>query len=236
MDSPKHHHKHLFQIVLILLNSLYICLPAPAYAEPVDFDVVEKYSGKDFAQAIKLKAQGKLEEAAQAFGRSISAHPENMETYLERANVLLELKKYKEALSDLDKYTSLMQLTSDKNDKSRQSILALKRAKALDGLNKPAEAMSLYKQSLDLDDTVYARIALGAHYKKQGDKENALEQFKIAKSRMHGGGWSSNWGQTEIDLNNMMNELKSDKVTKESESLRKVPVQKARAAKNPTQD
>lgn len=197
------------KVFLLLLS------PLKASAEPVDFDVIEKHSGADFAKGYMYQEQGKYELALDAYSKSIKAHPENMETYLHHANVLLELKRYREVLSDMDKYSSLMQQTSDKDDKSRVAIVELKRAKALDGLGQSAEALKEYKKSLENDDTLYVHEALGRYYKRHGQRDLAVKELQSVKTRMHSGGWSYNWGKFETEIDDMLKELNASATTQQ---------------------
>jgi tetratricopeptide (TPR) repeat protein len=220
--------------VLLLASLISIFAPASyigTSAQPVDFDVIEKNSGSDFLQGYKLRRQGKLEDALTAFSKSISNHPENTETYLERADLLIQLKKYRDALSDLNKYASMLQQTSDKDDKSRQAIIARYKALAFDGLGNPNEALRNFKESLDLDDTIYTRVELGNYYKRHGDRTEALSQFQNAKSRMHGGGWHANWGQFEVDLDKNMSELSGSASSKNIKVPRKQNADQNKAKK-----
>ena len=186
----------------------------PANSEPVDFEVMEKNLGADFAKGYQLEGQGKLEEAVQAYSRSINAHPENTQTYRVRAELLLELKKYKEAQADMNKYRNLIQQTSDKDDKLKLGFLALGEAKVLDGLGNSTEALRKYKLALQLDDTVEGRIALGSYYKRHGARELATKELQQVKKIMHSGGWGYNWGKTEAGVDDMLKELTSATNTK----------------------
>lgn len=193
--------------VLGLISILFNMLALEAAAQPADFNVIEKNYGHDYLQGYKFEQQGKYAEALAAFSRSIGAHPENTPVYLERADTLIHLKRYREALSDLNKYSSMIDQTSEKNEKSRQAVIARYKAKTLDGLGQSKEALKKYKESLALEDSVYTHVELGNYYKNHGDRGAASRHFQIAKSQMHGGGWYADWGQFEIDLDNSMKEL-----------------------------
>lgn len=201
-----------FSKLVLIFTFSYACLSVNA--EPVDFDVIEKHSGADFAKGYEFQQRGKYEEALQAYSRAIATHPENMETYMHRINVFIELKRFREAQADINRYKSLMQLTSDKDDKMMLAVVALQEAQVFDGLGNSKEALNKYKLALELDDTVDGHTELGKFYKRHGEKELAIKEFQKVKNVMDSNEWGYNWGKAKTDVDNMLKELQSSPTTK----------------------
>lgn len=195
-------------VVLKFLAALIVV--SPAYAEPIDLEVMEKNYGHDYAQGYMFEQQGKYEEAEKAFARSISANPDQIQAYIERADALLQLKRYGEALNDIDRYSKLLQQSGDKNDKSRLAMISRFRAKSYDGLGKTDAALSNFKQSLAYQDNIDGHFALGSFYKKHAKNDLAVAELQTAKEKMHAGGWhNSSWAKTESEIDKMLSEINS---------------------------
>jgi tetratricopeptide (TPR) repeat protein len=201
-----HYKKALLWRVLTLLLT-FSC--APVFSEPVDFEIMEQHSGADYVKGYKLQQEGKLEEAVQAYSKSIAAHPENTQTYMIRAGLLIGLKKFKEAQTDLNKYKDMIQQTSDKEDKGKLALLALREGTISDGLGNSAEALRKYQLALRYEDTIAGHKALGSLYKRQGKNELAIKELQQVKQRMNAGGWGYNWGKAETEIDEMLKELKA---------------------------
>jgi tetratricopeptide (TPR) repeat protein len=183
------------------------CLAASA--EPVDFEVVEKNYGKDYVKGTIAAEHGKNEEAVQWFSKSIVERPEEKSSYMQRADAYIKLKKYREALADVDKYAALLDRSSQREDKSYLWGIDMTRGEALEGLGRNDEAVKYYKHSLENRDSVEGHMALGEIYKKHGQKAQALQEFQAAKEIMglHKGWSTIGWGDTEKHVDEMLVEL-----------------------------
>ena len=194
----------------VLLLFVFISADLPCRAQLVDYDVIEKRSGHEYAEGFACERRGQNDEALKWFTKAIESRPEQMNSYMDRANVLMKLKKYREALADVEKYSQLLDQTAYREDKGFLASVARMKAKAQEGMGQKEQALKNYKESISLDDTVYAHAELGALYKRQGKKDLAIQELEIAKKRMHPtGGWSSEgaWGETETEVNRNLQEL-----------------------------
>jgi tetratricopeptide (TPR) repeat protein len=197
-------------LLLFSLFCLTIYIEAKA-GEPVDYEVIEKRSGKDYANGYAAAEQGKYDEAVKWFSKSINEKPEQMETYMDRTQAYLKLKKYREALADLEKYAVMFDRTSRREDGFCLSGISLVRGEALEGLGRYDEAVKCYKDSLQKRDSVEAHTALGDYYKTHGKKDLAIKEYQGAKKIFDlGRRWSTHGSrEPERHVDEMLSELQN---------------------------
>jgi tetratricopeptide (TPR) repeat protein len=120
-----------------------------------------------------LNQRGRYEEAVQAFTAAAKAWPEYTRTYLYRAEVLLRLERYEDAIGSLEEYEK-------KGGKARVEVYQA-RARALTRLHRHAEAVQAYSLALaqrPKDSALYA--ARGWEQLASHALEPALRDFERA--------------------------------------------------------
>lgn len=141
-----------------------------------------------FYRGVALSAQGKHDEAIQAFGELISESPQKTDPLYQRALVWLDLKDYDQAQTDLDAVVKILEPVVAA-DRSRDALLANPiallswvRACRPGGSKLSFEEMQAAKNACMYSDwkTPWHIDALAAAYANQGDFDKASKWQKDA--------------------------------------------------------
>lgn len=173
-------HRHFFSLAMWTVLACLNC--GAVYAEPLDLDVISKKQGPNYARALVLEQQGKYDEAEQYYSKSIAEHPEHMSSYMGRARSLIAMRKFKDALNDVNRYSQLLDQTSNRGDRNWLSGPELMKANALQGLGQTNDAVNCYKKALSYHESVKGHVDLASLYADSNQRDLALQEIKKAEN------------------------------------------------------
>ena len=196
----------------LLKNHRYILLICLFFMTACSINTQTK-STEYAARGTMYMKMGKYEKAEKYLNKAIQANPYNLDAYKDRGSLYYNLAKYEQALKDFDYALSYEPINSSllsakgaalaSLGKYEESFKALAAAlqlhpanvaalNSIAGLyyldNNFAKAAEIYSVSLSYQTTPEAYLMRGKCYLQIGDKENAENDFAMAKLLKHGTG------------------------------------------------
>jgi tetratricopeptide (TPR) repeat protein len=164
----------------VLASELPACLAQkvePSKVLKPDQPTVEAFPGSEVerltAAGLGRFSQGDFAGAVDEYSNAININPKRGGLYLQRGLTYLELEKYEEALTDLNKAYEL--------DKANKPAILVCRGRALSGLGKYERALSDLDTAISEDPKfVLAYISRADTYLSKGEDDKALDDLNRA--------------------------------------------------------
>ncbi len=154
-----------------------------AYSTDDNMSVVIELNGFDFEISVPDEVTGailveeeKYDEALLHYDKSIQNHPDNVQLYVAKIEVLRELNRLDEALTTCDRFINL---------KAENSTILMAKAEILVDLERLEEALQCYDKVIKLDPSNYEVYSEKAHVLISLDRlDEALECLNTASDML----------------------------------------------------
>ncbi len=122
---------------------------------------------------LEHKDAGRYGDAEEAFGRAISINPRNVEAHNNLGRIYFKTKQYEKAIESFKRAIELKPDAIGTYNNLAESYAKLERFD---------EAIQTFRDALEIkpDDT-QTRFGLGIVYLMKGDRESALEEYKVLR-------------------------------------------------------